>query len=181
MITPEIRRLVTAYRQALDNLSREAHQPGAYYQGRPEPEVEHADALASAAARELAEALIELDERHPEDPGEVHGIAIQITDVSKSARKLWGPEGVAQFEAEITHQPMPATDYRFDLRLGSGEWSSRTSMARGASWTAEEIVRYATERYAERGLWLCGCLVNDGGAHRVGCPDHPEGVRGDRS
>jgi hypothetical protein len=30
------------------------------------------------------------------------------------------------------------------------------------------------------GLWLCGCLVNDGGAHRVGCPDHPEGVRGDR-
>ena len=25
-------------------------------------------------------------------------------------------------------------------------------------------------------LWLCGCLPNDAGAHRVGCPDHPEGV-----
>lgn len=29
-------------------------------------------------------------------------------------------------------------------------------------------------------LWRCGCLRNDGGAHRVGCPDHPEGVRGSR-
>jgi hypothetical protein len=28
------------------------------------------------------------------------------------------------------------------------------------------------------GLWLCGCLINDGGAHRVGCPEHPEGVKG---
>ena len=27
-------------------------------------------------------------------------------------------------------------------------------------------------------LWPCGCLINDAGAHRVGCPDHPEGVRG---
>jgi hypothetical protein len=26
-------------------------------------------------------------------------------------------------------------------------------------------------------LWPCGCLVNDAGAHRVGCPEHPEGVR----
>jgi hypothetical protein len=29
--------------------------------------------------------------------------------------------------------------------------------------------------------WLrltCGCLDNDAGAHRVGCPDHPEGIRG---
>jgi hypothetical protein len=26
-------------------------------------------------------------------------------------------------------------------------------------------------------LWACGCLQNEGGAHRVGCPDHPEGVR----
>lgn len=23
----------------------------------------------------------------------------------------------------------------------------------------------------------CGCLKNEGGAHRVGCPDHPEGVK----
>lgn len=28
-------------------------------------------------------------------------------------------------------------------------------------------------------LWPCGCLRNDGGAHRGGCPLFPEGVRGD--
>lgn len=27
-------------------------------------------------------------------------------------------------------------------------------------------------------LLPCGCLPNDAGAHRVGCPDHPEGVHG---
>lgn len=27
-------------------------------------------------------------------------------------------------------------------------------------------------------LWICGCLRNQGGAHRVGCPVYPEGVRG---
>ena len=27
-------------------------------------------------------------------------------------------------------------------------------------------------------LWSCGCLINDAGAHRVGCPDYPEGIRG---
>jgi hypothetical protein len=26
-------------------------------------------------------------------------------------------------------------------------------------------------------LWPCGCLVNDGDAHRVGCPEYPEGQR----
>lgn len=26
--------------------------------------------------------------------------------------------------------------------------------------------------------WACGCLINEAGAHRVGCPDHPNGVRG---
>lgn len=29
-------------------------------------------------------------------------------------------------------------------------------------------------------LWSCSCLRNDAGAHRVGCPDHPEGIRGQR-
>lgn len=32
--------------------------------------------------------------------------------------------------------------------------------------------------YTPAHLWPCGCLRNDAGAHRVGCPDHPEGVRG---
>lgn len=27
-------------------------------------------------------------------------------------------------------------------------------------------------------LWPCGCLPNDAGAHRVGCPDYPGGIRG---
>jgi hypothetical protein len=39
-----------------------------------------------------------------------------------------------------------------------------------------EPIRQALEAY----LWRCGCLVNDGGAHRVGCPEHREGVKGDR-
>jgi hypothetical protein len=26
-------------------------------------------------------------------------------------------------------------------------------------------------------LWPCGCLINDGDAHRVGCPEYPEGRR----
>lgn len=29
-------------------------------------------------------------------------------------------------------------------------------------------------------LWPCGCLRNDGDAHRVGCPEYPEGKRGER-
>lgn len=29
---------------------------------------------------------------------------------------------------------------------------------------------------AELRRWLCGCLRNKAGAHRVGCPAHPEGV-----
>lgn len=27
-------------------------------------------------------------------------------------------------------------------------------------------------------LWPCGCLRNEAGAHRVGCRDFPNGVRG---
>jgi len=29
-------------------------------------------------------------------------------------------------------------------------------------------------------LWPCGCLINDGDAHRVGCPEYPQGRRGER-
>lgn len=29
-------------------------------------------------------------------------------------------------------------------------------------------------------LWMCGCLVNDSGAHRVGCPSHIAGREGIR-
>jgi hypothetical protein len=35
----------------------------------------------------------------------------------------------------------------------------------------------AEERAERRASWLweCGCLINDGDAHRVGCPVYPEG------
>jgi hypothetical protein len=32
------------------------------------------------------------------------------------------------------------------------------------------------ERAQPAHLWPCGCLRNDAGAHRVGCPEHPKGV-----
>jgi len=37
----------------------------------------------------------------------------------------------------------------------------------------------AAKNYAaqEENYEQCGCLKNEGGAHRVGCPDHPEGVK----
>jgi hypothetical protein len=31
----------------------------------------------------------------------------------------------------------------------------------------------------ETWYWPCGCLINKGGAHRVGCPNYPEGIRAD--
>jgi hypothetical protein len=31
--------------------------------------------------------------------------------------------------------------------------------------------------HVHRALLPCGCLKNEAGAHRVGCPDHPQGVR----
>jgi hypothetical protein len=47
--------------------------------------------------------------------------------------------------------------------------------------THDSAWRYAIERTLEGEtappLWTCGCLKNKGGAHRVGCPDHPEGVQ----
>lgn len=50
-----------------------------------------------------------------------------------------------------------------------------------ARHVADAVLAELDNRHPEhQHLWKCGCLVNDGGAHRVGCPDHPEGVRGTR-
>jgi hypothetical protein len=52
-----------------------------------------------------------------------------------------------------------------------------------AGWTLDDYVipRLASGLYSAReikpGMWPCGCLENEAGAHRVGCPEHPEGVR----
>lgn len=56
------------------------------------------------------------------------------------------------------------------------------------SWTGERRVNgepyygdvywSGTDQVKLVHLWPCGCLINDAGAHRVGCPDHPEGVQG---
>ena len=50
-----------------------------------------------------------------------------------------------------------------------------------AEWrlqTHETPIGPSRIRSLQSHLWPCGCLINDAGAHRVGCPDHPEGVRG---
>ena len=37
---------------------------------------------------------------------------------------------------------------------------------------------YLYVREPESHPWPCGCLINDAGAHRVGCPDHTRGRTG---
>ena len=49
---------------------------------------------------------------------------------------------------------------------------------RAGGLTVENRERYLYVSQQPSHLWPCGCLINDTGAHRVGCPDHPEGVRG---
>lgn len=46
-----------------------------------------------------------------------------------------------------------------------------------AAALAEARERWLAEKQPSH-LWPCGCLKNSAGAHRAGCPDHPEGVRG---
>ena len=53
------------------------------------------------------------------------------------------------------------------------------------SWSAcEWCGQIAGQRYDVYGedlrahQWPCGCLINEGDAHRVGCPEHPKGQKG---
>ena len=39
----------------------------------------------------------------------------------------------------------------------------------------DRICRCAQLRAQATHLWPCGCLPNKAGAHRVGCPEHPQG------
>jgi hypothetical protein len=63
-----------------------------------------------------------------------------------------------------------------------GEW--RQNLAGdpyGAHWRANPVPPYEPDpppQWSPSHLLPCGCLDNEAGAHRVGCPDHPEGVRG---
>jgi len=45
------------------------------------------------------------------------------------------------------------------------------------AWACEETA-LLTPDGQRRTAWACGCLVNEAGAHRFGCSDHPEGVSG---
>lgn len=66
----------------------------------------------------------------------------------------------------------------------------RAARAQAEQWPAEDVPYRQARAGIElgdavlaletSGLWPCGCLVNDAGDHRVGCPEYPEGVRGDR-
>jgi hypothetical protein len=90
MMKPRIKELVLAYKAALDNLSEEVHKPGAYYQGRPEPEVEQADQQASHAARELAEAMLEALDEEPGIPLTVDGCLLcAVRELTEGTPTIW--------------------------------------------------------------------------------------------
>jgi hypothetical protein len=67
-----------------------------------------------------------------------------------------------------------------DSSEGRGAMSARAWRGRRTGqWSAElKAAKRAARSRRPSHLWPCGCLKNDAGAHRVGCPDHPEGVRG---
>jgi hypothetical protein len=65
--------------------------------------------------------------------------------------------------------------------MPTGPWYSDDEYAPGDSWWSNhpmDVLREVCRHPSTSHLWPCGCLKNDAGAHRVGCPDHPEGVRG---
>lgn len=69
------------------------------------------------------------------------------------------------------------------LNIASGGDVSRSETQAARSVRSQirkikEEARIAAAREAH--YFTCGCLRNDAGAHRVGCPDHPEGIPGNR-
>jgi hypothetical protein len=155
----KIKTLAEAYRQVQSKRTE--------YDGDPT-----CDYALAGAALELADAVVALLEDQPmEEPGLVRPLRVELVDLVAGARQLYGDNA-----EEVIGRPLPPVDYRFIL-VGQ---SARTTIHAGAKVTAEFLVQYEEARMAERGLQLCGCLINDGGAHRVHCPSHPEGVKGSR-
>jgi len=77
-------------------------------------------------------------------------------------------------------------ELRRHLRLLAAELSTdeqpvtmRSLIIRGCDMVVSAAGAEARQaRLTRSGRLPCGCLDNEAGAHRVGCPDHPEGVRG---
>lgn len=66
-------------------------------------------------------------------------------------------------------------------RIVSGAYGHAATCESRAGRTAPHPDEYAAQRGTapDSGTWeSCGCLRNEAGAHRVGCPDHPEGIPG---
>lgn len=67
-------------------------------------------------------------------------------------------------------------------RIVSGAYGHASECVSRTGPTAPSPDDYAAQRGTETDsgtTWeSCGCLRNEAGAHRVGCPDHPEGTRG---
>lgn len=140
-MTPQIRALVQAYRDALDEVDKQRRLPGAYHQGQPDAEVEHAERAAAAAGQQVADAVLALLDEEPLDPGRVDGITIHITDAAKALRELFGAEAAAQ----LSFGPLLEHDYRFEMITRSDVGHGRAALHQGASMTAEDFLRYAAQ------------------------------------
>ena len=66
-------------------------------------------------------------------------------------------------------------EWLMDLIGGTQELMEESGELLGYSSVYELAAEYAPLKPF---IWRCGCLITDAGAHRVGCPEHPEGVRG---
>lgn len=105
-------------------------------------------------------------------------IGQEAADRAERALDAVGPEGIASMFTEwaagkgILARVTEAQCADLAAAFGAG-------FARGLGhMTGVSVARESVARERDGHLWPCGCLRNDAGAHRVGCPDHPEGVRG---
>jgi hypothetical protein len=96
-------------------------------------------------------------------------------------------------ETGTLHSRFAHSDYEYETTTGQRKaWDAADVPPEGEGWERNvdagrpgegwDRFDYHEESYWRRPkrahLWPCGCLRNDAGAHRAGCPDHPEGVRG---
>jgi hypothetical protein len=67
----------------------------------------------------------------------------------------------------------PTWNIQYHPRRGDHPMSTDPAQAR-IDGLAVDLAEERAER-RKTWLWECGCLINDGDAHRVGCPVYPEG------
>lgn len=109
------------------------------------------------AAVEAVEEYMELRGWDRGDPIDIPAfLQVALPHIEQAVR-----EQVAR-EIEAAEPPTnPNPRYRETYIL---TYPQAAAIARGKQQTAEDSH-----------LWPCGCLINRADAHRVGCPDHPEG------